>query len=308
VTRSFLAMATFLPASLALLALAGCQSPSKTAYTGACQPTVEGCSGGSYAGRDAARKAFTRITPDGSLTATLEDVAWLRYEGVEEEVVQKHRAYFDQGYTTFEVTLFTKDFTQPTAETFTLEDSSGARLTAKPVTYSGNMGLENERYAARFSISFRHAITRDLTWVKLTRLAGGESLEWTFPGGSGGGGGAVDGSVPPAIGSAGGITRGSLPKAQPLLRPLNPAPGGFEPGRPVNLLTHPEAAPPRSPPPCPPAEWPPAPPAAVPPSAAGASAVPPPAPVVPTPPPASGPDYRAPPSGALPPPETRGVR
>src|SRR5262245_43828617 len=130
-------------AALAVLGLGGCSSPSNKAYLGLCQPTVEGCPPGNYANYDAARKAFGRMTPDGACQAYLEDVAWLRYEGDEAEVVKNHRPYFDQGYTTFMVTLFTKDFVQPTTETYVLEDSSGARLTAKPQYYNGNMGLEN---------------------------------------------------------------------------------------------------------------------------------------------------------------------
>jgi hypothetical protein len=257
------------------LGAAGCNAPSNKAYTGHCQPTVEGCPAGTYGSYEAARKAFGRMTPDGAFQAFLEDVAWLRYEGDEEEVVKKHRPYFDQGYTTFAITLFTKDFVQPTTETYVLEDSGGARLTARPQTYSGNMGLENERYAARFSVSFRHAITRDLEWIRLTRAADGASLEWRF--------GAEDAQAAPVAGVSAvpghAAAPRALPRAQPLRRPLHPAPGACDPGqRPVNLLTHPELAPPRggapaSPPPEPPATPSPADPTLQDP---GASAVPPP--------------------------------
>ena len=56
-------------------------------------------------------------------------MAWLRFEGDEQTIVGKHRAYFEQGYTTFDLASLTKDFVQPTSEVFVLTDSSGARAT-----------------------------------------------------------------------------------------------------------------------------------------------------------------------------------
>jgi len=223
---------------LAAAGLAGCTSaPSPYAATGECVPTVEGAGGAPYANYDEARMAFTRSDKEGSFIATLEDVAWIKWEGDEACVVANHRAYFDQGYTTFEVTLFTKDFTQPTAETFVLTDSKGARLVGKPVSYKGSMAQENERFAARFSVSFRHAVTREVGWVKLARMADGCELEWRFP------------WALPAEGA--GATCAPTMAAASFERPTNlmrarnaaPEPALQESGRPVNLLTHPEAAP-----------------------------------------------------------------
>ena len=38
------------------------------------------------------------------------DAAWLRFEGTPDEVERNHRAYFEQGYTTFQVQIDTDDF------------------------------------------------------------------------------------------------------------------------------------------------------------------------------------------------------
>ena len=275
-------------AALAALSLAACQNQPTCPPKGPCEPTVEGSGGNAYTDFDAAKRAFTRTTKDNTLSATLEDVAWLRFEGDEETIVKKHRAYFQQGYTTFEMTSLTKDFVQPTGEMFVLTDSAGARATARPATYQASMGQEQERYAARFTVSFRHAITRDLAWVRLTRQTDGQTLEWAFPGGSGAPVAAVpEGAVPPP---ATDFTTERTARAEPLsplLHPRNPAPGACEgaPARPVNLLTHPEAAPPAR--------------SAVPPPAA-------PAPKPAEPPPPDG--LGLPPTGALPPPDARDPR
>lgn len=177
--RGIRILALALPPLLAL-GLTACQGASPYAPKAPCQPTCSGDSGEAYADFESGHKAFTRATKDGSLTATLEDVSWLRFGGDEATLLKKHRAYFEQGYTTFEVVLRTKDFTQPTAESFVLEDSRGARLAGRPVTYQAGMGMEQEKFANRFSVSFRHAITRDLAWIRLTRTADGGTLEWIF--------------------------------------------------------------------------------------------------------------------------------
>lgn len=168
----------------ALLAAAGCSSGPSGLSSGACAPTVEGAAVPEYADARAARQAFARADEAGEMEAVLEDVAWLRHEGDEETVLRAHRAYFEQGYTTFVVTLRTKEFTQPTAEQFLLTDSRGATLPGRPLTYAGTMGQEGERFAARFSLSFRHVITREVGWVRLKRLATGSELTWTFPWGT----------------------------------------------------------------------------------------------------------------------------
>lgn len=221
--------------ALALLAsvlLAGCTSSSGGVATGACAPTVEGVSPQDYPDARAAREAFTRVDTSGEMEAVLEDVAWLRHEGDEETVIRKHRAYFEQGYTTFVVTLRTKEFVQPTAEQFLLTDSRGATLPGRPLTYAGTMGQEAERFAARFSLSFRHVITRDVGWLRLKRLSTGAELVWNFPWGT-----------PPAG------------RAEPLAAPPNllrtPAPGEpaaaspAEPLAPARALPTPSAPAPR---------------------------------------------------------------
>ncbi len=247
-----------LTAALLGVCLSGCASGPRYEPKGPCAPTCAGRTGGDYASYEAGRAAFTRATADGSFTATLEDVAWLRHEGDEESLLTKHRAYFQQGYTTFEVLLRTKDFTQPTAETFVLQDSKGTRLQGRPVTYQGAMGLEQEKYASRFSVSFRHAITADLEWLRLTRTADGGTLEWTFGGaGAASGGGQVvpagrvvkgqpyePGAAPAPVNAP--PTAGPVPAPEGL-RTLGPSyanlPASSGTGRPVNLLNHPEAWP-----------------------------------------------------------------
>lgn len=215
-----------------LAALGGCASKAPHARSGQCVPTVEGAAGTGYGDFASARAAFSRSDKEGSFIAVLEDVAWLRFEGDEASVLEKHRAYFEQGYTTFEVTMLTKDFTQPTAEVFELTDSRGARLVGKPVGYRSGMGQESERFAARFQVSFRHAVTRDIGWLRLKRLADGAELEWTFPWAAAPAAapGAASGTVTPTL---------TAERPQNLMRPLNPSPppATLASGRPANLLT-----------------------------------------------------------------------
>lgn len=143
-------------------------------------PTVAGRAGPEFADATAARAAYTRRTEDGVLTATLEDAAWLRYAGAPAEVERQHRAYFVDGYTTFEVVLAAKEFTQPTRELFLLEDNAGRRVVTKPVTYKSAMALVQDRFRFTFSLSFQHAITADTKWVRLTRQSDSSTLEWVF--------------------------------------------------------------------------------------------------------------------------------
>jgi hypothetical protein len=167
---------------LVVLLLASCQSGGGgPAPTGAVLPTVAGRPPVSYPSGAEARRAFTRSA--GSLTATLEDSAWLRFEGDAATVAQKHRAYFDYGYTTFKVVLSHNEFVQPTSECFVLQDSAGARMTGKPVSYDGSQRLDQDgRYTSSFSLSFPHMLTRDLKWIRLSWPAAqnGSSVEWTF--------------------------------------------------------------------------------------------------------------------------------
>lgn len=304
-------------AALGGLCVAACQSGPSYAPKAPCAPTCAGGgSAGSYGGYEEARRAFTRATKDGAFTATLEDVAWLRFEGDEESTVKQHRAYFEQGYTTFQIVLRTKDFTQPTGESFVLQDSSGARLSGRPVTYQGAMGQEQEKYAARFSVSFRHAITSDLTWVRLTRSSDGGTLEWTFPGDTRGTAPGSEAAPSPVV-PVGRVVKGRPVDAGRLNPPLPEAPGNLPSapdgpraagtsyadlppapvgGRPVNLLAQPagegrlpvEPAYERPPP-----------------AAVAAPAAPAPAP---SPLPRPAPSLGLPPSGALPAPQVRSLR
>src|SRR5262245_56088834 len=168
--RSALALLLALPAA----ALAACQQgPPPPPSTGSVVPTVAGGpEGASYADLDAARAAFTRSC--GSVTAVLEDASWLRLEGASCEVVNNHRAYFEYGYTSFEVTLRSKGFSQPSLEEFLLEDSQGARVSGRPLAYQGAMKLEdNEWWTNHFSLAFHHAIGTDTQWIRLTRVSDG---------------------------------------------------------------------------------------------------------------------------------------
>lgn len=167
---------------LALLALAGCQgSGDPPPPGGPCSPTCAGGPPPPYVGLADAQKAFTRQSADETLHATLEDASWLRFKGDPATVEQAHRAYFEYGYTSFQVLLRAKEFSQPTREEFVLEDSSGARLTGRPVSYDGSLKPVGDRWEYRFALSFQHSLGRDLRWLRLTRSSDGATVEWTFP-------------------------------------------------------------------------------------------------------------------------------
>ncbi len=147
--------------------------------TGQVTPTVAG--GGptaSFPGYMEAREAFTRGSADGVVIATLEDAAWLKFEGPPDEVEANHKAYFEYGYTAFAVVLRAREFTRPTTETFILEDSTGGRVSARPVSFKGNLTTVGDRWQYEFDLAFRHTITKDLQWLKLTRVSDGEFVEW----------------------------------------------------------------------------------------------------------------------------------
>ena len=148
--------------------------------TGNVMPTVAGRAPAPFADAEAAREAFTRRTENEEFAASLEDVAWLRYEGTPEDVEKNHRAYFEEGYTTFQVLMSIEEFTQPTKETFVLEDSSGRRVVSKPVTYRSAMASGRDAFTFTFNLSFQHAVTADTRWLTLTRQADGASLRWDF--------------------------------------------------------------------------------------------------------------------------------
>ncbi len=165
---------------LTLAACVGCQGGGGNfpASTGEVLPTVVGRKPMVFETREEAVRAFTRI--GGSVSATLEDAVWLRFEGDTATVAREHRAYFEHGFTTFHVELRSTEFTQPVKETFVLEDSEGHRVCGSPTCYDGCGGLREGKYFCSFDISFRHVITRDLKWIRLTRPLDGSVVEWSF--------------------------------------------------------------------------------------------------------------------------------
>ena len=162
-----------------LLTLTGCQSgPRGPQPTGWVQPTVAGRTPMSFPGLQEGQAAFTRKSD--SMTALLEDSSWLRFEGEPDCVQMNHRAYFEYGYTTFQVELRSREFTRPTNECFILEDSAGGRVQGTPVSFEGAPILVDDRYFSSFVLAFRHVITADLEWIRLTRPADGTWVEWNF--------------------------------------------------------------------------------------------------------------------------------
>ena len=122
--------------------------------------------------------AFTRRSD--SMTALLEDASWLRFEGTPACVQANHRAYFQYGYTTFQIELRSREFTRPTQEQFVLEDSTGLSTPGRPVSFEGAPQLVDDRYFSTFTLAFRHVISAELQWVRLTRPADGTWVEWRF--------------------------------------------------------------------------------------------------------------------------------
>lgn len=174
---------TLRTASITAFALLGaaCQgSTARLPAAAAVQPTVAGRAPVAWGDASTARDAFTRQDPKEILTATLQDASWLRFEGPPAEVEERYRAYFLEGYTTFDVVLVTEEFGKPTEESFLLEDSAGRRAVSRPVRYDGQMGSGRGGFASRFELSFQHAITQDTRWIRLTRQIDGTTLEWRF--------------------------------------------------------------------------------------------------------------------------------
>lgn len=171
-----------LAAVLLALPLAGCQSGGGNALpaTGRVTPTVADGPAPRYGGFQEARTAFSRSSENGVLNATLKDAAWLRFSGDPTAAMAEHRDYFDRGQTSFQVILRPADHVRPTDERFILEDSSGARVAAKPIRYESEMVLVDDRFQFTFDVAFRHGLSADLAWIRLTREADGSSVEWTF--------------------------------------------------------------------------------------------------------------------------------
>ena len=80
----------------------------------------------------------------------------------------------------FQVELRSKEFTQPTAEVFLLEDSKGRSIPGSPIRFDGSPVLVDDRYFSTFQLSFQHAISREVAWIRLTRTCDGSSVEWQF--------------------------------------------------------------------------------------------------------------------------------
>ena len=178
-------MSPFRPVSLALASLvaaAGCNNGPSYPSRGAARPTVEGGTAPqAYSDFAAARAAFSRS--DGAMTAVLEDASWIRLEPDPVTAAERHRDYF-QGLTTFDVTLLTEHFARPTEEEYLLEDSTGARVTARPESYKGDMKTGfGPRNLATFTLPFAHAMSKSVRWLRLTRKGeGGGTVTWEFPG------------------------------------------------------------------------------------------------------------------------------
>lgn len=157
--------------------LPGCTGSSGYRAKGDATPTVAGEALPTATDPSKARAAFTR--EDGPLTATLSDASWIRLEPDPARAEARHPEYF-QGLTVVDVVLRTQAFVQPTKESYLLEDSTGARVTAKPETYKGDtLKGFGAKHAAEFRLVFPHVLSRDATWVRLTRAgAEGGVVTW----------------------------------------------------------------------------------------------------------------------------------
>lgn len=170
--------------SAAILALGsaapGCKGGSDLPARGDSRPTVAGGKAPAYADLKSAQAAFARS--DGDMTAILEDAAWIRLEPDADLAAQKHASYM-QGLTTIDVSLVTDGFVRPTDEVYVLTDSTGASVTAKPLTYRGVTDAKARKHLASFTLEFRHVMSKSVKWLRLTRQgAGGGTVEWDFPG------------------------------------------------------------------------------------------------------------------------------
>ena len=155
----------------------GCSQAGSFRSKGETSPTVSGVDTPPPTDPTVARTAFTR--QDGPLTATLLDASWIRLEPDPAKAEERHPEYF-RGLTVVEVVLQTQNFVQPTKETYLLEDSTGARVTSKPEVYRGETirGF-GPKHLAEFTLVFPHVLSKDVTWVRLTRSgAEGGTVSW----------------------------------------------------------------------------------------------------------------------------------
>jgi hypothetical protein len=162
--------------ALAALALGAC-THGRPSARGASSPTIAGETCAKFDDPASAKAAFTRS--NGPLTAVLEDASWIRLEADPGGAQKRYPDYF-AGYTTILVTLATQDFVQPTKETYLLEDSAGARVTSKPETYRGDtIKYFGPKHVADFTLVFPHVLSKDVTWLRLTREgSGGGTVTW----------------------------------------------------------------------------------------------------------------------------------
>ncbi len=170
-------------AACAALLSGGCTRGKTFEASGIATPTVAGGGAAAYQDVEAAKAAFSRT--GGPLTATLEDVAWIRLEPDTHAAPERHPEYFS-GLTTFLVRLETEKFIRPTEQTFLLEDSTGIRVTSKPESYTGDVqGGFGPRWLAEFKLVFPHTMSKDVRWLKLTlEGVGGATVRWDFPDGA----------------------------------------------------------------------------------------------------------------------------
>jgi hypothetical protein len=106
----------------------------------------------------------------------------LRLEGDRAKTETLHRDYLE-GLTEFEVLLQTQHFARPTEEDYLLEDSTGVRLTARPISYKGDTAKGfGPKHVAQFNLTFPHTMSKDVRWLRLTRQgAEGGVVQWDFP-------------------------------------------------------------------------------------------------------------------------------
>jgi hypothetical protein len=163
-------------AAALLLAASACARGPSYEPSGPATPTVAGGPAPAYGDLAAATTAFSRT--DGPLTATLEDAAWIRLEPDPDTAAERHPDYA-AGLTAFQVTLRTDGFVRPTEETYVLTDSTGASVSSKPTSYRGSSEAAGRTQVASFALSFRHVLSKDVRWIRLTRHgAGGGVVQW----------------------------------------------------------------------------------------------------------------------------------
>jgi hypothetical protein len=169
---------TFPLAVVVLAAAAACARGPSYDPSGHARPTVSGGQAATFPDLAAAKAAFSRT--DGPFTAVLEDASWIRLEPDPDQAEQRHPEYA-AGLTSFEVTVWSDSFVRPTEENYVLTDSTGRSVSAKPTSYRGTSPPGGRAHVANFTLAFRHVLSKDVEWLRLTREgAGGGTVEWRF--------------------------------------------------------------------------------------------------------------------------------